>query len=316
MDQSLPTPPLPPTSRPLIKRIFFSSPEPRLRAGWRLLLQQVLMLALLIGLVLLAGFLDRQKLIPGGLMFLVEQSVSLIAISLSVFLARRLFDRRSFPSLGLQLDRRALPDILVGVAIAGLMFVLIYFLEYFLGWVSFGGFAWKTHTPAQVWSGVLSMLAVFIVVGWQEELQYRGYTLQNLSEGLNMTWGVVLSSIIFGAMHLGNPSASWMTVVGITAAGLVLAFAYLTTRQLWLPMGLHLGWNYFEGVVFGFPVSGLDTFRLITTQTQGPELMTGGAFGPEAGLILLPGLALAVTLIYLYTRGRLAPQPGTPSDQA
>ena len=80
-----------------------------------------------------------------------------------------------------------------------------------------------------------------------------------------------------------------------------LAYGYLTTKQLWLPIGLH-GWNFFGGVGFGFPVSGLDIFQLTRINVSGPELWTGGAFGPEAGLVLLPGFYLAQRLVFAYSR--------------
>jgi membrane protease YdiL (CAAX protease family) len=85
-------------------------------------------------------------------------------------------------------------------------------------------------------------------------------------------------------------------------AGVFLAVGYLQTKQLWLGIGLHMGWNYFEGNVFGFQVSGLDTFRLIHQTVAGPDWITGGMFGPEAGLIVLPAMALGVGLIYAYCR--------------
>jgi len=90
-----------------------------------------------------------------------------------------------------------------------------------------------------------------------------------------------------------------------TVSGCVyLVYGYIRTKQLWLSIGLHIGWNFFEGVVFGFPVSGLDIYALTRIKVQGPEIWTGGAFGPEAGLIVLPSLLLGAGLIYLYTRGR------------
>jgi hypothetical protein len=93
-----------------------------------------------------------------------------------------------------------------------------------------------------------------------------------------------------------------MAMLGLFASGVWFSYALLRTGQLWLPIGLHIGWNFFEGVVFGFPVSGLDIYRLIRITVDGPELWTGGAFGPEAGLVLLPGLLLGVALIYVYTK--------------
>ena len=95
-----------------------------------------------------------------------------------------------------------------------------------------------------------------------------------------------------------------MAVAGIFLAGLFLAYGYLRTGQLWLSIGLHLGWNFFESAVFGFPVSGYDRPGLFHISVSGPEFWTGGAFGPEAGFIILPITLLGAVLIYLYTRHR------------
>ena len=121
----------------------------------------------------------------------------------------------------------------------------------------------------------------------------RGYHLQTLASGINLFWGVLISSAIFGALHLANPNASWVAAVGIFFAGLFLALGYLRTGQLWLSIGLHIGWNFFEGVVFGFPVSGTASYPLLRIQVSGPPLWTGAAFGPEAGLIVLPAILSA-----------------------
>jgi len=114
----------------------------------------------------------------------------------------------------------------------------------------------------------------------------------------------VISSALFGLIHLGNPNATLVGAAGIFFAGLLFAYAFLRTKQLWLPIGLHIGWNFFEGVVFGFPVSGLDIYALARISVHGPELWTGGAFGPEAGLIVLPAIVVGGLLIYLYSRRR------------
>jgi membrane protease YdiL (CAAX protease family) len=97
-------------------------------------------------------------------------------------------------------------------------------------------------------------------------------------------------------------------VILLIGAGLFLAFGYLRTRQLWLPIGLHIGWNFFEGPVFGFAVSGTGSFTLIRQVPTGPDLLTGGAFGPEAGLIVIPALLLGGLLIYWYTRKKVLSQ--------
>ncbi len=179
----------------------------------------------------------------------------------------------------------------------------IYLIEWSVGWLTFDGFAWETDDIPTLLGGTLGMLAVFILVGWNEELLFRGYRLQNLADGLNPFWGILLSSLWFGIAHLANPNseAKISVAIGILLAGVFLAYGYLTTKQLWLPIGLHVGWNFFEGVGFGFPVSGLDIYRLTRITVSGPELWTGGAFGPEAGLILLPGLLFGTILVFAYS---------------
>ena len=285
--------------RSLLAQIFLSPDEPRLRAGWRLVLQTLLML--LFGTIFgaIAFFLGLSDLTS-----IWAQILNFLVITSSVYVARRWLDRRSFESLGLKLDGRTALDILTGIGITFLQMGFIYILMLGLGWLTFEGFAWDFDPINVVVTNVITFFIMFIFVGWNEELLSRGYHLQTIASGLNLFWGVIISSSIFGLLHLGNPNATWVSAAGIFFAGVYLAYAYIRTRQLWLSIGLHIGWNFFEGVVFGFPVSGLDIYALTRITVHGPELWTGGAFGPEAGLIVLPSLVLGGLLIYLYTRKR------------
>lgn len=284
-----------------IKNVFISPKENRLRAGWRLALQfgiQVLFGLLFgISLPLLPAI---QNLLPNGLILFLF--IELLSITISVYLARRFLDRRSFISLGLKVDLRAARDLVAGLMITALMMGLIYLLEWSFGWLHFQGFAWDFESPARVLTNTLWISLAFIMVGWHEELLGRGYHLQTIASGLNLTWGIILSSIIFGALHSANPNASWISMIGITLAGFYLAYAYVRTGQLWLPIGVHIGWNFFEGVVFGFPVSGVDFYNLTHVHIDGPEIITGGAFGPEAGLVLIPALLLGVACVWWYSK--------------
>ena len=284
--------------RSFFAKIFTSPDEPRLRAGWRLLLH-IAIVATIGGML---SFIARFLPLPTGGGMLAAQLSSLVVLTLSIYIARRWLDKRSFTSLGLKLDKKTWPDLLAGIGITFLMMGFIYLIMSTLGWISFEGFAWQFESASSVTLNLLGILGVFILVGWNEELLIRGYQLQNLADGINLRWGVIISSAVFGILHLGNPNATWIGAVGIFFAGIFLAYGYVRTEQLWLPIGLHIGWNFFEGVIFGFPVSGMETFRLTRISVDGPELWTGGAFGPEAGLILLPSLALGMTLIYLYTK--------------
>jgi membrane protease YdiL (CAAX protease family) len=293
----------PSRKRNFIVNIFISSDEPRLRAGWRLAIQTLLMIIVAIILQLAFEFVFTPSK-NGNINFFISQILELVIFASSIYIARRFLDKRTFVSLGLQINKQAAADILAGIAITFVIMGLIYFAEVAAGWLTFESFAWQNESAASVITGVLTFFAVFVFVGWNEELLSRGYHLQTLASGTNLFWGVVISSSVFGLAHLGNPNATWVSAAGIFFAGLFLAYGYLRTGQLWLSIGLHIGWNFFEGVIFGFPVSGLDIYRLIRHQIQGPEIWTGGAFGPEAGLIVLPALAVGSVLIYFYTGNR------------
>ena len=235
---------------------------------------------------------------------LISSLISLISVTISVILVRKFIDRKSIRSLGLKLDRFMIWDLLVGFAITFFQFLLIFGLSLLAGWTRFVDFAWQSAPAPFVIQFVLTGLLMFIIVGWTEELVARGYLLQNLEEGTNLVWAVLLSSVLFSLGHFINPNRTWMALAGLVLAGLFLAYAYLRTRQLWLAIGVHIGWNFFEGNVFGYPVSGTDSYGLVRQRITGPELWTGGDFGPEAGLIIIPALLLGTLLIWLYTRSR------------
>jgi membrane protease YdiL (CAAX protease family) len=302
------------TQKHLFLRIFLSPDEPRLRTGWRLLLH-TLLLGLITSILLLA-LLFMPVSIDGTIFEtnLLSLVIEFVSIGSATWLARRFVDRRSFLSLGFALTRQAWMDLVIGFAIPGLLMGLVFTLELSLGWTTFERWAWQGASLVNVLIGMSSGLIAFILVGFSEEILSRGYHLQNLKDGLGLGWALLLSSLIFAWMHTANPNSSWISMLGILLAGYFLAYGWVRTGQLWLSIGLHIGWNFFEGNVFGFPVSGLSTFRLIEHHPTGPSLITGGAFGPEAGIIILPAMALGLLLIHSYTRRIRGQSKPTPSS--
>ncbi len=296
------------------KHLFISPSDGRLRAGWRLVVQFLLSLigllvfgivfALLLAAippVLLETLIGDLATDPN---FLVGVPAQVLAVTASVYLARRLVDRRSFASLGLPWDRLALQDLLVGTALPALMLGLVFVLEWLAGWLTVEGFAWSEVDLLEVLLRTGMMFMIFIIVGWYEELLFRGYWLENLIEGAGPVWAVLISSAAFSLGHFQNPGFSLNAFIGLLLAGFFFAYTVRRSGRLWLAIGLHIGWNFFEGTVYGFQVSGLDAFRLIRQRVGGPELWTGGLFGPEAGLLLIPALLLGVALVQGYTRDR------------
>lgn len=308
-------------------KLFINPTDHRLRAGWRLLIHSLLVV--LITLIMGSGLLLLNTLIKGAnIAFLQEGSIAAnssltlysefafaCGVTFATFIARRWLDRRSFLSLGFYFKWKAILEILIGILIAGTMMGFIYILEWGLGWIDFQGYGWQFLDSRKLFTDCGLVFILFILVGWTEELLSRGYHLQTLSEGLNRTWGVILSALIFALLHQDNPAFSISAFIGLFISGLFFCYAYYQRMNLWLPIGIHIGWNFFEGTVFGFQVSGLtDLPRLIYQSTKGINIVTGGAFGPEAGLILLPALLLGVLLIRLWAKSEFVNNPSPQAD--
>lgn len=317
-----------------MKTIFWNSAQGRLRAGWRLLVQGLLFFvgSLVLGFVAGVGFIIWRVLQPGGMELLADPvalqqalldqnhivfrlvSMALTVVTLvgSVWLAGRFLDRRRFRDFGFHLRAGWWLDLGFGLALGAVLMAGVFLVEWAAGWVTITGTlqaSGQAFLPA-----ILAALAGYIAVGFYEELLSRGYQLQNLAEGLNgrllgarggllLAW--FLSSAVFGLLHAGNPNATLVSTLNLIVAGLFLGLGYVLTGELAIPIGLHITWNFFQGCVFGFPVSGGQSGATFIAVSQGgPTLWTGGAFGPEAGLVGLAAILVGSLLIVGWVRMR------------
>jgi len=141
-------------------------------------------------------------------------------------------------------------------------------------------------------------MLTLLVAALAEEIAFRGYAFQRLIDSVGPTLATLGMSMMFAAMHLVNTNASAASTLVTILAGWLFSIAYLRTRALWLPWGLHFAWNASMGILFGLPVSGLTVFNpVITTNAVGPVWLTGGGYGPEGSAVavfVLPGLMIVL----------------------
>jgi membrane protease YdiL (CAAX protease family) len=135
---------------------------------------------------------------------------------------------------------------------------------------------------------VLELVGTAIMPGFMEELFFRGILFRWIEEFGGSFAALLVTSALFGLAHIMNPNATWFSSFAIAVeAGVLLGGAYMLTRSLWFPMGLHAAWNFTQGEIFDVPVSGLDEHGLVQAKLGGPALLSGGQFGLEASVLAL-----------------------------
>ncbi|NDJ53514.1 MAG: CPBP family intramembrane metalloprotease, partial [Chloroflexi bacterium] len=201
-----------------------------------------------------------------------------------------------------------------GLLLGAILMAMVFVVELAFGWITIS----DTFVSDPIAGfGVLfaAVLIGFVFVGIYEEILSRGYHLVNLSEGFANIKGIgprgaiiialTLSSLVFGLLHASNNNATLISTVNISLAGVLLALGMLLTGRLAIPIGLHITWNFFQGAVFGFPVSGTRLpASIFGIEQGGATLVTGGPFGPEAGIIGLVAMAIGTGLTLLYVQLR------------
>ncbi len=170
----------------------------------------------------------------------------------------------------------------------------------------FGSLTPRFAANSRVLGHASVVFATLLCGAMLEEVSFRGYAFQRLRESVGTVLAIVVLSVLFGAVHLFNPNAggllSWGFFVTV-GVGVLFAVAYIRSGALWLPFGMHFGWNFFLGVVFGLPVSGLRDFNsIVRTTAAGPAVITGGNYGIEASLAGAVAVTLGFPIVIWLTR--------------
>lgn len=202
--------------------------------------------------------------------------------------------------LGMSLRGRG-KDLLAGLGVAVLLYAVGFGTSLLMGTVEIASVQWVPRD-------LLGTLLFFLLVAVTEEVMLRGFVLgRMLSAGMNRFVALFLSSALFSAMHLFNPNFALLPFVNILLAGCLLGASFLYTRNLCFPVVLHWFWNWLQGPVLGYEVSGMDSGEtLLTLRLTGSDLLTGGSFGFEGSLLCTVLLVVGTLAIigYYERRGR------------
>lgn len=270
----------------------------RLRSGWRFgifALAAFVTIALLIQLGHAAG-----SILFGRWGYIVQALILLVPATIIGWSCGKFLEDLPWRALGWALTRGWLKDFLRGALVGAASLILATLII-----TIFGGYTFKLNAPVDFTTTGRTVLVsgvIFLLAAAGEEALFRGYALQTLTRA-RLAWvGIIITSVIFSLGHQGNPNvAPGFTFINTTIAGVWLAVAYLRTRNLWFPLGIHWSWNWTMGAVLGLPVSGIERLTpdpLMRATDSGPAWLTGGAYGLEGGLACTIALLLSTLFIW------------------
>ena len=274
--------------KPILRRLLRS---PLLRT-----IYFVLMLSLF---TLMARWLAKAAAIPANSLTTMSASLASTALIvlpflLAYWLLAKVIERRPLN----ELDWRKSPQLLWGLLAALLLFTLVTAELWAANVYSISGYG-----DAPLWT---LFLLTAVVPGIAEEIVSRGILFRLTEEGLGTWIALLVSALFFGLGHLGNPGATvWSSLAIAIEAGLLFGLLFHVTRSLWWCIGLHAGWNFVQGAVFGIPVSGIRVDGLLDSQLHGPDWLDGGGFGAEASVLtVLTCSVISLLLVRRMLRAR------------
>lgn len=226
--------------------------------------------------------------------------IALIVSIIVVFIFRKFIDRKNVLSLGFRIPNQA--DAWTGFFLAPAMLgigTLILYLSKHLRWtdITFSG------------RSLFFELGLMLFVAIYEEVVFRGYILSNLMESFNKWIALLLSALLFTLFHIINPGIGFIPMLNIFLAGILLGINYIYTKNLWFAILFHLAWNFFQGPVLGYKVSGVNLATLLQTELNGDLLLTGGDFGFEGSVLDLALSVIAIIVLYQVYQKKYASVP-------
>ncbi|MDR0725185.1 MAG: CPBP family intramembrane metalloprotease [Prevotellaceae bacterium] len=224
----------------------------------------------------------------------IIQGISTVGTLLLVFIFTRYLDRTTFKSIGFQ-QKKYITEILFGIVTGLAIMVSGFYILFVLDEIKVTGIDFNLPN-------LLISIILFAFVAINEEILMRGYILNNFLQSMNKYLALVLSSLIFSILHLLNPNFDLVSFISILLAGILLGISYIYTKSLWFPIVLHFSWNFFQGTIFGFKVSGKSIYSVINQEPVGNNILNGGEFGFEGSILSQIFIVIAILLIWWFMR--------------
>ena len=272
---------------------MFTNQEGKLRAGWKILLTFVALYGVLQGIVLL---LVQWVNVSSLFWIIVIQNIIFAGGAILIW---KMCIKGSLKDMGLPGATKHIREVIAGLVAGALSMSLIFILL-----IVTGGAQVKSWTP-YFSRDLFAYLMMFIVVGIGEEVLGRGYIMSVMRQTRSTPLVMIVSASLFSLMHMMNPFSGIIPFTNIFLVGMLFAYMYLKSNNIWMPIGYHIAWNYFQGNIYGFPVSGIEVGSLLTTEINAQHVINGGNFGPEGGIVATLVIGMGFIFVRWYYRNTL-----------
>ena len=282
------------------------------RSGWKIALTLILMFALMnvvsifigivIGIIASAkGNIAELSAIENSPLFfsiaIILQNFAFIGSSMIMWKA---FEKNKFRFMGLTNIKKGYKELVVGLLLGAITITVVGVILLLIGEVTLVNSLSNPNISYELLSGLIA----FIAVGFGEEIFGRAYCMYVLKQTRNKYIVLGVSAAIFAAMHLGNSGISFLALINLFLVGILFGYMFMKSGNVWMPIGFHITWNYFQGYVLGFQVSGNEVRGIYQLNNVGNTFFNGGTFGPEGGIIVTVILIITFFIVGAYYKDK------------
>lgn len=294
---------------------MFKNKEGKLRSGWKIAFVLAIALAAIFLISTIIGGIAGAYMAASGDIIVRSltditytergESILLIVNTITMFLqeavfilasiiAWKLIMKRKLTDMGLPSPKPHAAELVIGLVL-GIVSISVVFAALVLT----GQARVESWTPRFAFKQLVYVF-IYISVGFAEEIFGRGYVMSVLRQTKSKLVVVLVSAVIFALLHSANPGISLLPYINLALYGVLTAYIYIRSGNIWMCIGYHITWNYFQGYVFGFKVSGTNSQGMLTTTFPKDTILNGGSFGPEGGLFVTLVILLGILFVKLY----------------
>lgn len=281
-----------------------------IRCGWKILLTWLLLFAIITVVNICFGIVvgtvsvvkgnnnisELEKFLSGDIGILITCILNNSAFILASIFIWKLLDKKKVKDMGLISINKGKKELFIGLLMGALSITIVCIILLLFGGVQFVNPISKPNISTSLIYGLIS----FIFVGFGEEIFGRAYIMSVLKQTKNK-WAIIfISSILFSALHLFNNAIGILSLINLFLAGVLFAYMFMKSNNIWMPIGFHITWNYFQGYIWGFQVSGNKVNGIYQIQTITNNIINGGEFGPEGGLVVTSILLISLFFVRFY----------------